>query len=206
MLRSRYVGLILVGLSAIQTGCAHLSNSEAGALGGGAIGTAAGLAIGAATGNPKTGAIVGGLAGAGVGGLAGQSADNEEARREYNQYVAANAQPATPPLGLTDVISLTQTGVGDDVIINQMRSTGSTYQLSPGDIQYLKTSGVSDPVLNAMISARVQPVAPPRPRTVIVREPSPVILYERPWPHHYGYCGPPPRCGPSVRIHGHFGH
>lgn len=195
-MRIRMFGLLLAGLGIVPTGCSHMNNTEAGTLGGGAIGTAAGMAIGAATGNPKTGAIVGGLAGAGIGGLAGKSADNEEARaiRQVELEAAANTQLPTAPLGMTDVISLTQSGVGDSVILNQIRTTGSSYQLSAGDIQYLKSNGVSDVVLNEMISTRNRPVAvaPPNPRTVIVREPTPIVVYERPWgPPPFVMCRPP---------------
>lgn len=212
-MRGRMVGLLM--LAVFPVGCSHLSNTEAGALGGGAIGTAAGLAIGAATGNPKTGAIVGGLTGAGIGGLAGKSADNEEAREIRQAELEMAAQPQLAPLGITDVISLTQSGVSEGVIINQIRSTGSSFQLSTGDIQYLKGSGVTDGVINEMISSRNRPVAVapiPPPRTVIVREPPPLVVYERPW---YGpaWCGPPihyHRCrprGPAVGFSfTHIGH
>lgn len=194
-MRTRIIGLLMASLGAAPVGCSHMTNTEAGALGGGAIGTAAGLAIGAATGNPNTGAIVGGLTGAGIGGLAGRAADNDEAReiRQAELTAAANAQPPVAPLGMTDVIGLAQSGVGDSVILNQIRSTGSSFQLSASDIQHLKANGVSDVVLNEMISTRNRPVAvPASPRTVIVREPPPMIVYERPW-------GPPPfvMCRPA---------
>lgn len=187
-MRTRIIGLVIAGMGVVPVGCSHMTNSEAGVLGGGAIGTAAGLAIGAATGNPKTGALVGGLTGAGIGGLAGRATDNEEAReiRQAELTAAANTPPTMTPLGMTDVIGLAQSGVGDSVILNHIRTTGSSFQLSAGDIQYLKSNGISDVVLNEMISSRNRPVAAvPGPRTVIVREPPPVVVYERPW-------GPPP--------------
>jgi len=195
-MRGSYVRMLvwggwMVGMLT-SLGCSHLNNAEAGALGGGAIGTAAGLAIGAATGNPKTGAIVGGLAGAGIGGLAGKAADNEEAAAIRQ---AELTQPASvpPPLGLTDVVALAQTGASDQVIISQIRATGSTFQLSTSDIQFLKANGVSDGVISEMINARGKPIAIHRPpAAMIIEEPPPVVIYRRPW----GPCGPWSYCGP----------
>ena len=38
-------------------------------------------------------------------------------------------------------------GYTDDVIINQIRTTGSTFRLSAADIEWLKANGVSDAVI-----------------------------------------------------------
>jgi hypothetical protein len=45
---------------------------------------------------------------------------------------------------------MAQAHVTDDVIISQIRTTGSVFQLSTNDIVWLKTSGVSDPVVQEM--------------------------------------------------------
>ena len=172
-------------------GCSHMNNTEAGTLGGGAIGTAAGLAIGAMTGNPKTGAIVGGLAGAGIGGLAGKAADNEEAAAIRQAELTQPATVPPPPLGLTDVVALAQSGASDQVIVSQIRATRSTFQLSTSDIQFLKANAVSDGVISEMINSRGKPVALHRTRpTMIIEEPPPVVIYRRPW-GPWGCYGPP---------------
>jgi hypothetical protein len=51
-----------------------------------------------------------------------------------------------------DVIALSRAGVGDNVIIHQMKATHSTFRLSNNDILDLKKAGVSDDVINAMIA------------------------------------------------------
>jgi hypothetical protein len=197
-----------VGLS---TGCSTMSNTATGAGIGGALGTGAGLALGAATGNPRTGAVAGGLIGAGLGGAVGASEDAKEREQAQILQAEANASQAAAAaqMQLGDVIQMCngQPPVGDEVIINQIRSTGSTFQLSTGDITYLKQNNVSDRVINEMISARPRVgIVGPRARTVVIREPvppPPVVIYERPWgcwhPRPIHYC-PPPRVGFGVHI------
>ncbi|HJZ59507.1 MAG TPA: hypothetical protein VKE74_31475, partial [Gemmataceae bacterium] len=75
---------------------------------------------------------------------------------------AAPGKPQT--LSLTDVVALTKVGTGDDVIVNQIRITGSTFTLSVADIQYLKQNGVSDRVILEM---QTPPHVPPAPATPI---------------------------------------
>ena len=50
-----------------------------------------------------------------------------------------------------DVISLAKAGVNDDVIINQVKATGSYFELSTQDIVDLANAGVSDKVIEEMI-------------------------------------------------------
>jgi surface antigen len=130
-----------------------MNQTQTGAAIGGALGTAAGLGIGAATGNPRTGALIGGLAGAGVGGLIGNEADKEERRQQAAIEQATAAAAATPQkLGLTDIVHLTHQGHDEQVIINQIRATGSTFQLTTSDLDWLKANGVSPRVIAEMQS------------------------------------------------------
>ncbi len=55
-------------------------------------------------------------------------------------------------MSINDVISLSKAGVGDSVIINQIKATQSFFHLSNDDILNLKKAGVSDDVVNAMIT------------------------------------------------------
>jgi hypothetical protein len=209
------IGRILVvaaGLGAgLSTGCSHMSHTATGAGVGGALGAGLGTVVGAATGNPRTGAVAGGLIGAGLGGAVGASEDareREEAQILHAEAAAARAAQAGQ-VQFGDVIQMSNSvpPVGDDVIINQIRSTGSTFQLTSGDITYLKQNNVSDRVINEMISARPRVgIAAPPPRTVVVREPvPPVVVYERPYfwgPRPVYVCPPPPP--PMVGVGFHF--
>jgi hypothetical protein len=179
-------------------GCSNMSNTAAGTGIGAALGTGAGLALGAATGNPKTGAVAGGLIGAGIGGIAGSDADERDRERKAEvqlaqaEAAAANAPPPPGPLGMIDIVTLSKQQVSDEVIINQIRTTGSTYTLSPADLSYLKECGVSERVTLAMQSARPQPVAAAVPAT-IRRGPQTVIVQEPPVIY-----APPPFWGPPM--------
>src|SRR5207248_5112937 len=157
--------LIAAGLG--SAGCEHMNNTEKGAGIGGALGAGAGLAVGAATGNPRTGAAVGGLLGAGTGALIGNDVDRQEKRdRDFQQAAAtAQAQAQAQRMGLTDVIHMVQQGHNDQIIINQIRASGSSFQLTPSDLDFLKNNGVSDRVIAEMQAARpvgriVTPVSP----------------------------------------------
>ena len=177
----RRIGLLGVFAAATAgSGCAGMNNTERGAVGGGVFGTAAGAAIGAATGRPLLGAAIGAAGGTATGALIGNRVDKEERRdRDISQAAAlADAQSQAQRLGITDVIELAKAGQGDQVIINQIRSTRSTFQLSSADLNLLKTNGVSDRVIAEMQVARAGP-----PTRVVVREPS-TVIYESPPPYY----------------------
>ena len=185
MRRLRWLGgLILLG----ACGCSSMNNTEAGALGGGAIGAGVGALVGAATGHAGAGALIGGATGAGIGALAGHSEDRAEARQKkaVDDYYAAH-----PPVSINDVIQMTQSHISDDIIIGQIRSSASAYALTAADITMMKQQGVSDRVI-AYMQARVAPAAMVVPgRTVYVVEsygPPPVAVgvgigygYHRRW-------------------------
>ena len=191
-MRRRLILLLTLSLGAV--GCSTMSNTEKGAGIGAAIGTGAGLAIGAATGNPKTGALAGGLIGAGTGGLIGHSADeNEKKEAAIQQASLAESQPPPPSqLGMSDVVSLTQQGVGDDVLINYIRTSRSRFQLVPSDIAYLHSQKVSDRVITEMMNTSRAAEVSRGPRTVVVREPETVIYERGPYWGRPVYVMPPP--------------
>jgi surface antigen len=147
---------------------------------GGLIGGGAGAAVGAAAGGGK-GALIGGLAGGLIGGAVGNDMDQQEKRRMENRLAVAESRPVGPPLGITDVVQLSRQGLSDGVIINQIRATGSTFQLSVEDIRMMKSNNVSDVVIAEMQN---------RPPVRYAR-PAPVVYYDYPPP-------PPPRASVGV--------
>ena len=192
-----------LAFAAFGSGCASMNNTERGAAIGGGVGAVAGTAIGAATGRPGFGAAIGGLGGAAGGALIGNDIDKREQRdREVAQAAAlAEAQAAGQRLGVFDVIRMAQEGQDDQVIINQIRATGSTFQLTPSDLSELKRAGVSARVITEMQVAQ----APVRPARVVVREPRPVI-YESPPPAVIVRPAPPVYVvGPPRPYHYHYG-
>jgi hypothetical protein len=143
-----------------------------GALTGGALGAGAGALVGAAVHHPVAGALVGGALGAGSGAIVGNGVERAERREAAREAAQAQA------LGLADVVTLTQQHVGDEVIINQIRTSRTVYNLRAEDIVYLRQNGVSEPVILEMqaTASRYPRVYSPRPYypgEVIVVEPAP---------------------------------
>ena len=158
----------------LSCGCSSMSNTDRGALGGGAIGAGTGALIGNATGHTGAGALIGGAVGAVTGGLIGNAADEQEKKTE----AAIAAAQAQQQIGLTDIIQMTQQHVSDPVIINQIRSSHSVYQLSAQDTIWLKQNGVSDAVITEMMATphyprRVYTAAPVYGEPVLVVDPPP---------------------------------
>jgi surface antigen len=188
------VGVMILATAPFLTGCSTMSNTGKGALAGGAIGAGSGAIISEATGGKAgPGAVIGGIAGALIGGAMGNEEDRRE--REALQARADQASAAASQMGIADVIHWTKEGRSDDLIINQIRTTNSTYQLSPEDVRMLSSNGVSDRVIMEMQNRR--PHAYPPGRWVRVPPPGPVI-YGPPPPVYIVHPPPPP---PSFGIH-----
>jgi outer membrane lipoprotein SlyB len=145
----------LAGSAVILTGCQYPNgepnNTGTGALTGGAIGAASGAAINGR--NPGAGALIGGAIGAVAGGLIGNSMDQQQ--REYLRTQAPQTYARVDqgrPLSVADVKALARAGIGEDVIISEIRNSHTVYHLSTADIIDLRDSGVTDKVLNFMIN------------------------------------------------------
>lgn len=169
-------------LALLPTGCASMNNTEKGVVGGGLIGAGTGALIGNAVGNTGAGALIGTGVGALSGALVGNSIDQSERKTEAQIAAVAAQQQARGPLGVTDVVQLAQSHVSDDVIITQIRSTGSIFHLSANDTIWLKQNGVSDVVVQEMLASasrtprRVYTAAPVYAQPVYVYEPPPPVV------------------------------
>jgi hypothetical protein len=155
-----------------------MNNTEGGALAGGAIGAGTGAAIGSATGHTGAGALIGAGVGALTGGLIGNGMDKAEKKQE-DQIAAANAAVAARQMQLTDIATMVQQHVGDEIIINQIRATGSVFYLNSQQIIWLREQGVSEVVI-AEMQATVNRVP------VRVYRERPVVVYDAPPPPPVG--------------------
>ncbi|HUR52764.1 MAG TPA: glycine zipper domain-containing protein [Gemmataceae bacterium] len=200
-----FATVVMVGGLA-SAGCA--TKTGTGALAGGGIGAGLGALVGSATGNAGAGAAIGGALGAGTGAVVGSAADSDDReRREIRQATAvAQAQAQQGRMGITDVVSMVQHGHSETVIINQIRSSGSTFQLSAADLDYLKSANVPDRVVIEMQNARAAgPVIVNPPRGVVYADPPPLVVYER-RPPPVVFVGPPPPPRPYVFVSGGYRH
>jgi Glycine zipper len=150
-----------------NVGCDSMSNTDKGALGGGALGAGLG-ALAAGPRNAGAGALIGGGIGAVTGGLLGHSEDQKEKARA-DAIAAHTAGPAQ----LQDIAGMAQNHISDPVIISKIRTDGFVYHLSGEDITYLKSYGVSDPVIETMTSTAGYPRRIYAPAPVYVVQPAP---------------------------------
>lgn len=186
---------------------AQWSTSEKGTLLGAVAGGGAGAAIGKKSGNPIVGAVVGSLGGAIVGNVIGDRVEQRRAAETYYQpryqqsyqtYYQQPPQPVyrNPGVTLDQVIQLTRSGVGDDLIISHVQQNGFQQALTTNDLILLKNQGVSDRVIFALQrpTTYAAPAARPiqyAPPVTVVEEvhvlPAPTYYYARPVPAHGHY-------------------
>jgi WXXGXW repeat (2 copies) len=70
---------------------------------------------------------------------------------------------------ISDVEALARANVSDDAIIAQLQKTHSIYHLPPTEIVHLHNAGVSEKVVNYMISTASLPAPPPAPAPIVVK-------------------------------------
>ncbi|HUJ11774.1 MAG TPA: glycine zipper domain-containing protein [Verrucomicrobiae bacterium] len=192
------VMLIGFGLTGCETPEGQPDRTAGGALAGGAIGAGSGAIIGSASGHAGEGALIGGAIGALTGGIIGHSMDQaqrETLERQSPQTLQRVEQGQ--PLGLADIKALAKAGVSDEVIISQIRNSGTVYRLTTAEIIDLKDSGVSERVIDFMINtpsiapspsatapppteyqeAMVVPEPPPPPVVEVVPPPQPGCVW-----------------------------
>ncbi len=79
--------------------------------------------------------------------------------------VVSLASAQSLPSGVEDVVKLKQAGLPEDIILSQIRNSQATYSLTADQIIYLKSQGISDTVIKALISGNGSPTAPTAPAT-----------------------------------------
>ena len=180
---SLWMGVVVLVTAELSCGCQ--SSTGTGALAGGALGAGIGALAGGRR-NAGVGALAGGLIGAGTGAIVGNAADRADKQQAQAQAAAVAAAQANPPLSLQDVVTLTANGSSDEVIINQIRTSGSVYQLTAQDIVYLQNNGVRQPIITEMQATAYRPV-----RRVYTAVPATQPVYVYP-------AAPPPPVGFGV--------
>jgi outer membrane lipoprotein SlyB len=206
------LAIAVVGIS--LTGCmtpqGQIDNTASGALAGGATGAI----IGSMAHHPGTGALVGGAVGALAGGAIGHSVDQaqeaQQMRAQQPQQVVHRVEQG-PPLTVVDIKALVKAGVGDDLIISQIRNSRTVYRLKTEDIIDLKRARVSEKIIDCMINTptdvqstevvRTEQPAPLREQVVVAPGPGYIWvdgtwlwLSDR-WVWHSGYWHHPLRYG-----------
>ena len=92
-----------------------------------------------------------------------------------------------PAVSQDEVRKMVQAAIGDDVIIAKIKSDGITAKPSVDEILKLKEDGVSEGVIEAILSARVvTPVRRTLPERIYRYYPS-TSLYYGPWYYGWGH-------------------
>lgn len=185
---SRILQLALLAIcSVFFCGCQTMGpHARAGSGIGGSTGALAGAAIGSHRGNTLEGAIIGGALGTLAGATIGDSADEMEYRnRLIHQNEIRQVQQAA--VTADQLIQMTASGLSDELIINQIQTSGCASNLSTNDLIALKQRGVSDRVISAYQNGWSGYSQGARP----TYRPAVVIPYGRPPHHHRPYSGCP---------------
>ena len=192
------VALLILALSP-DWGVAQY-HAERGAVLGGLAGALAGAGIGDHNGEAGAGALIGGAVGLVTGAAIGNSMDQEEAARA-RAYQQQQAWQRSRAASISDVVTMSQNGVAEHVIINHITQNGVQRRLEVADVIALHKAGVSQAVIATMQSA---PIGGPPPAPSSYRPP--VIVqehyYVRP-PVHYrhGYPSYRPHYHPHPGVH-----
>jgi hypothetical protein len=165
--------ILVAGLLAAVSAGGCQTAEGTGALAGGAVGAGVGGLLSHCPG----GAVLGGLIGAGTGAIAGAAVDANNAKKAAN---AAAADAAVRAPTLDEVARMTQSGVQPGIIIEQIRTSGMVYRLTPDQVVWLTQQGVNPSVVQAMQDSAYRPRYYGRgmvygPPPVAVYEPGPVV-------------------------------
>ena len=167
-----------LAIALLLAGCISGPNARSGSVAGGLTGGAIGAIAGAPKNKSLEGAAIGALAGTAVGGVIGDQVDREVAQVEAQQqlYLQNARQNA---ITMDKLIQMTQAGLADQLIINQIHNDGVVAVLSSEDLVSLKENGVSDRVIAAWQKT------PPLGTAIPASRGRPVIVEEHHWvdPH-----------------------
>jgi len=195
----------LLLLSVAQPALAQ-NGTRNGAIMGGVGGAVLGGIIGHQNDETPEGALIGGAVGAVAGGIIGNARDKQLAReryyqqqqwqaQQYQQYhyynnyrsVPTQATVMQPVVTTNDVLSMTRSGVSENVIINHIFATGVQRRIDANEIIMLHQQGVSDNVISALQQAPIKSTTyapgtayPPVRSTTIVTQPGNTVIVQEP--------------------------
>lgn len=150
-MKTRISSLGVLLLAGFIAGCQ--TQAENGAVIGGGVGVAAGAIITHSPGGAVVGGAIGAVTGAAIGAVLDQK-DRNKLEKSSPQTVEKIDQGAQ--LNVADIIAMSNAGLSDEVIIQQIDSTHSVFYISQGLEVSLQDAGVSQNVINAMMSTELE--------------------------------------------------
>jgi outer membrane lipoprotein SlyB len=183
--------LIAIALTSVLSPSVFAQNkTRQGAVVGGITGAVIGGVIGHQNKETPEGALIGGAVGAIAGGVIGNVKDKQIAKERYYQhelhmqqhqiYAQQQQLNSTQRGGVTmaEVITMSNSGVGDGVIMNHIQSKGVERRLEVSEIIYLHQQGVSEGVISTIQNAPVISRTYAPTYSYPVQQPSRVIIHE----------------------------
>ncbi len=111
--------------------------------------------VGAGTGTiagSGKGTLIGASVGVVAGGLIGTVLDEQDRKiMEQSSPRTVDRMDRGEPLTVNDIVKLHEGGISDDTIIQYIKETKTTYNLSQAQIRRLQNAGVSQRITNYMI-------------------------------------------------------
>jgi uncharacterized protein YcfJ len=143
-----YISVVVVSL--VFLGCESMGpNSKKGVGVGAILGSVAGGVVGHQSGRGVEGALIGGAVGGGAGGMIGSGMDDQHIQQAKASHMSNVAQ-----ISILRIVEMTEKGLPDSVIIDEIKTSGSVYDLDMATIQYLKNQQVSDLVIDYMMKTK----------------------------------------------------
>jgi uncharacterized protein YcfJ len=142
-------GVVLLSITVLfaGAGCQSSPNRTGeGAVIGGLLGAGAGAIIGNQGDHRNRDRTSGALIGGAIGAIGGALVGNQIQKQPQQQTQAAN--PNQMPM--QQIVDMSRQGVNEDVIVDRIKMSDSRFSLSPSDVDYLKSQGVSQKVISAM--------------------------------------------------------
>lgn len=173
----------------VSSPCFGQSQAQEGAIVGGIAGAILGGIAGHQNDETPEGIAIGGAVGAIAGGLLGRAKEDQMIRDYQTQRIQSQqyAQRVKAAVSVNDVIALARSGVGDALIINQIRSKGVRQEIGVNEIITMHQNGVTETVINQMQrtwQAGPVPTAVIQSRPVIVDQ-RPIVVGPRPITFEY---------------------
>jgi len=84
--------------------------------------------------------------------------------------------PGVTPVTRDEVVSMTRGGSPEGAILDRIRKDGVAARPTADDIVLMKSEGVSNGVMNAMLEAPVTRPRAPQEHTTVVYDPEPAVL------------------------------
>ncbi len=141
---------LVVAVISLLSSAGCQNNTQTGAALGTGAGALAGTIIGHQVGHKGAGALIGAVAGGLTGAAVGNAQDAQEERDAAVARAAtvqARQRAAQRALTNSDIITMTQNGLSDEIIINSIRSRGGRFRTNSEALIALNQAGVSQHVI-----------------------------------------------------------